>query len=579
MERNESAERVDLRRSVRIALANGWIVLLLVVLGAGGAYAWSKSKPKVYSATAVVRVFDPNDATPAASANARVDPAREVQIEVLYARSSLVSDEVDKRLGNDAHLVKKQSVTGSADSDTIAITVQSASRVVAQNGARMYASVFVEQRQAAIAQQYSVQIAQLRTSINGVNSDLTKLDKAIAAAQTPGSALLPNEPEQLKNYDAQRGALVSRSAALSSQVSTLALASSSQQSDLSVVQTASLPKTPITPLPHRDAVLGGVIGLLLGLGLVGLRLRLRDKIVTSADLAAAFPSLSFIVATPPRLSMLERRRRRRRAAPLDVVDGRDAVREAYGVLRASVLYDDPKPYGCSLLVTSAHEGEGKTVIAANLALSLARGGARVVVVDCDLHDPSLHRRFGVDDGFGLSSVLVSSASAKSAVRRVGVGGATIDVVPAGPTVADPADLLVRPKLADVLAELKGTYDYVVLDGPPVLPAADGLALARIADGVLLVVRSGKTRENALVQVESRLRGVGARVAGAALVGVRSDRLPPPGALAVPSARWRAVGSGDASNADVTRNPNNGNGNGNGKGKGADAPDSGDVLIL
>ena len=124
--RDGSAERVDLRRSLRLALTNCWIVVLCTALGAGTAYLLARSKTNVYSSTTVVRILDPSSASPDAAASARVDPARQVEIEVLYARSAQVADEVDRRLGpSRARLIRTTSVSGSDNSDTIEISVES----------------------------------------------------------------------------------------------------------------------------------------------------------------------------------------------------------------------------------------------------------------------------------------------------------------------------------------------------------------------------------------------------------------------------------------------------------------------
>ena len=578
MERNETAERVDLRRLLRVVVTNSWIVLALVVIAAGISYAWSSSQAKVYSSSAIVRVFDPDGAgagATAAAADARVDPTREVAIEVLYARSAAITRAADAKLGPQAHLVRTVTVTGAIDTDTITIVVQSSHRTVARDAAQAYADVFVAQRQAAIGTLFSVQVGQVNASIANVNAQIALLDAKIAAEQPPtpvvvvgGSTIQLQESEALRNLDAQRAVLVGQVTQLRAQVADLDLARAARQSDIVVVEAASLPSHPIVPLPHRDAAVGGAIGLLLGLALVALRLRLRDKVTTSADVAATLPALSVIAAIPARwTSAIDRRRRR--GPHFDVVDGRAPVREAYRALRASVLYGGPKGGSKSLLVTSASLGDGKTTIAVNLALSLARSGARVVVIDCDLRNPSLHDQFGIEDEVGLSSVLVSSTPIGEAVHQIDVAGTSIDVLPAGPTVFDPTDLLVRADLVDVVADLKKAYDHVVIDGPAMMPAADALPLARLADAVLVVVRSGQTKASALVDLDLRLRHVSTRVAAAVLVGVRADRLPPPGTLATPGTKWRVIAVGDTDGAE------DGSGSANGNG----SVEKGNVLVL
>ena len=554
MERSESAERVDLRRTLQLALRNGWIVAVLVVIGAGGAYVRAEAKTKIYSASAVVRVFDPNDSSAtAASANARVDPLREVQLQVLYARSTQVTDEVDRRMGTQARKVRAHTVTGSLDSDTITIAVQSPDRTVAALAASTYVQVYVAQRHAEIAQRYTVQEIPLQTALATNTAEIKSVDTLIASLQPALPFVTINgvtqpvpESEQLRNLDTQRSALVGQQVALGSQISDLEGASAVSRSDLDVVQSPTRPTSPIIPLPHRDAAVGGAIGLLIGLGVVALRLRLRDKVTTSADVAAVMPALAFVAPLPPRWSSIVEQRLRR-SPRFDAVDGRASLRDAYRALRASVLYGDPKNGRGSLLVTSANGGEGKTTIATNLAVSLARGGAKVVVVDCDLRRPALHEQFDIAGEVGFASALTAATPVAGAVCTVDVAGTSIDVLPAGHSTADPGDLLVRPVVTEVIDTLKGTYDYVVLDGPSGLPAAEALALARVADRVLVVVKSGHTKANALRQLDVLLRRVSAHVVGAVLFGVRADRQPATGPGSAGASRWRlvAVADGDA----------------------------------
>ena len=183
----------------------------------------------------------------------------------------------------------------------------------------------------------------------------------------------------------------------------------------------------------------------------------------------------------------------------------------------------------------------------------------MVVVDCDLRNPSLHLQFGIDNSVGLSTALISdpvSSSARSAIRRVDIGGTTIDVLAGGPVVSDPADVIIRSEITDLIDDLQRDYDYVLLDGPPVLPAADALTLARITDGVLLVVRSGQTRASAVRGVESRLNSVSVSVSGAMLVGVRADQLPPIGTLGPPPPR-RLITLDESANGENSRQSGNG----------------------
>jgi protein-tyrosine kinase len=166
-----------------------------------------------------------------------------------------------------------------------------------------------------------------------------------------------------------------------------------------------------------------------------------------------------------------------------------------------------------VLVTSAVPGEGKSLTATNLALSLAGNGAdRTVVVDGDLRTPRVHALLGVPRTLGLSDYLDRQAGLEAIVHRSPVERAL--VVPAGTGTWSPSNRLTSPRLRELIAELRTRFDDVVIDSPPLLALADARALAALADGVLVVVRAARTRRDLVAEAVGRLHG--ARVLGVVL---------------------------------------------------------------
>lgn len=194
--------------------------------------------------------------------------------------------------------------------------------------------------------------------------------------------------------------------------------------------------------------------------------------------------------------------------------------EAYRVIRTNLEFASPDAALRVLLVTSATPGEGKTTTAANLAAALAQGGRRVLCVDADLRRAELHRRFGVPSQPGLSTVLVGRKGWEEVCRPVpAVPGLT--VLPAGPLPPNPSELLGSRRFADLVAAVREAYDAVVLDAPPVLGFADAVVAARQADGVILVVRAGVTRNEALTAAREALERASARLVGVVLNATRA----------------------------------------------------------
>jgi succinoglycan biosynthesis transport protein ExoP len=171
-----------------------------------------------------------------------------------------------------------------------------------------------------------------------------------------------------------------------------------------------------------------------------------------------------------------------------------------------------------VVLTSAVGGEGKTTTALDLARSIADAGERVLLVEADLRRPTLSATLGLDPGPGLSDVLAGQAELDAVVRPVEVEG--LAVLPAGTVPPNPAELLGSPRMADLVARLRSTYDKVLLDTPPVLPVTDAAVCAALADGVLVVVRWGRTRRDEVREAVTMLEQVDAVVLGSVLNGRR-----------------------------------------------------------
>jgi Mrp family chromosome partitioning ATPase len=225
-----------------------------------------------------------------------------------------------------------------------------------------------------------------------------------------------------------------------------------------------------------------------------------------------------------------RRRARRSAASLGLVT-RD---EAFRTLRSNVLVATSDMTNPSIVVTSAVPGEGKTSTCAALAESIAASGPMVVAVDLDLRRPDLHTRFGIENGRGVSDVLSGRATVADCLVRVGLAGdngsngngsapdrgypgrGALFVLPAGPPVSHPAELLGGPRTAQVLEALREHADFVIIDTPPVLPVADALGIGRLVSGALLVVETGRVPLPAVQRAKAELTRNQVRVLGMVL---------------------------------------------------------------
>lgn len=202
---------------------------------------------------------------------------------------------------------------------------------------------------------------------------------------------------------------------------------------------------------------------------------------------------------------------------------RSPVSEAFRALRTNLQFSDPEHELRSLLITSAGPVEGKSLTAANLAISMAQAGKQVILVDCDLRKPKIHRLFGAAKAPGISNLIIDAGLPFDAyLQATAVEG--LRVLTCGMLPPNPAELLSSARAAEVMKELEAHADLVIYDSPPAATVTDAVILATRVDGVLQVVKAGATRRDVVLQGKAVLENVGARVLGPILNQVNSDDL-------------------------------------------------------
>jgi len=200
---------------------------------------------------------------------------------------------------------------------------------------------------------------------------------------------------------------------------------------------------------------------------------------------------------------------------------RSVLADAFAALRSAVILNQDSTKIRSLLITSPGVGDGKTTVSVNLALSLARLGNRVLLIDADLRHPSVHEALGMRVESGLAPYLGGQGEWWAGIQADVFPN--LSVLPAGNDAAEPADLLAGLRMRRLLDEAAKAYDYVVIDSPPLLPhLADSRILAELADGVLLTVRGGSTQRDVALRAVSQLN----RVLGIVVNGFDMSEVPP-----------------------------------------------------
>lgn len=186
--------------------------------------------------------------------------------------------------------------------------------------------------------------------------------------------------------------------------------------------------------------------------------------------------------------------------------------EAYRALRTNIQFSNFDEDLQVITVTSAAPGEGKTTTIANLAATFAQAGKRTLLIDADMRRPTMHKQFDLGKMRGLSSVLVGVEKFENCVQH-SKDQVNLDILVCGPIPPNPAEMLGSQKMADFVAQMRGQYDIILLDAPPVLAVTDSQILAKIADGIIVVARQNYVKKDQLAEAAKRLKAVEAHVLG------------------------------------------------------------------
>ncbi|HEX3932482.1 MAG TPA: polysaccharide biosynthesis tyrosine autokinase [Nocardioides sp.] len=251
---------------------------------------------------------------------------------------------------------------------------------------------------------------------------------------------------------------------------------------MSVVDDAQLPTSPVSPRKERDIALGLIVGLLIGIGLAVLRDRLDTSISSAEDLEEVtdVPLLGTVhvdtgaVHKPSAVALRE-------STPWA---------EAFRVLRTNMQFVDVDHSDRVFVISSSVPEEGKTTAAVSLAITMALAGQRVALVECDLRRPRIAERLGLDDAVGTTTVLIGQLSLDQALQKHPDTG--LSVLTAGRRPPNPSELLQSRAMQELIRDLRSRFDVVLLDAPPLLPVTDAALLAAQSDGLMMVVRHGKT---------------------------------------------------------------------------------------
>jgi capsular exopolysaccharide synthesis family protein len=375
----------------------------------------------------------------------------------------------------------------------------------------------------------------VQNQIDVLNGQIAAVD-TLVGEKSQDIAEIPSaeETEQRLTRDADN--IRKMSDKLTDDLQSAKIAEAVEDGDVEIVDLAEFPAGSIGAGRRRKLTYGAFLGFLLGIGLTVLTDRLNSSVRRWEDLETVMhvPGLALIPQISGETGETWQGRVRGTAHRLlpslvpqrglvaddvgselvMVNDVRSSSAESYRKLMTNLMYSASRPGLRVVVVTSASAGEGKTTTVSNLAVAFAQQGRRVVLIDADLRRARVHDVFGLGLEPGLTDVLVGNATIEQGIRPSGIAG--LSIIPAGTLPPNPLEFLGGERMHDLLGSLRERFDVVLIDTPPVLVTADAALMGVQADGVVLVVRAGKSERVAARHAVEQIVHLGGRMLGAVL---------------------------------------------------------------
>lgn len=502
---------------IKILLKWSWLMIIISAVAGIGAYYYSNLSPRVYQSSTRLVVNMPSGVSD-------LDPSTQsVNLSATYAKTMITQsllNSTSQRLGYP--VTGNISVSADALSPIISITVRDNDPQRAADIANTVVEVFIDETNLKQSSRYTELVSSIEAEIARIDEILATTNEDLASLQPQATDRIRVGSDNSEERIVDTATIVRRSQlelSISQYTNTrYSLVYNLQQIKLSEIKSktiftqldiATANLSPISPQPFRDATLGAVIGLLLSGGVVFLIAFLKDEIRDPQEFLRVWnlPVLGFVTNNKGSEDTV-----------ISILEPRSPAVEDFRILRTNLMFSNIDVPLRTILVTSSTSGDGKTSIASNLAVVMSQNDTEVMLVDCDLRKPCIHRRFQVSNRSGLTSYFFQSNYYNDdVIKETSAKG--LFILTAGNIPPNPSELLNSEKMRNIISVFKSKVDTIVIDSPPILAVADALVLAPRVDGVVLVINPKKTKRAMFNESVNQLHQVNANILGVVINGI------------------------------------------------------------
>ncbi|MCB9431822.1 MAG: polysaccharide biosynthesis tyrosine autokinase [Ardenticatenaceae bacterium] len=489
-----------------------WLILLVAVVAGSTTYFVSRTQRPIYRATSMLLIIEDNSSRNNAYntllTSERLASSYAERLTNFYVLQAAINS-LDVDL-TPADLEKILFVDTVGQTNLLAVSVEHSDPQLAADIANTVPQFFIERTQAQQLDRLANSKASLEEELMGVEEEIALTEQQILAihqqAKQDESSLNQLNETLLRLRNAQTRLVQS--------LEDLRLTQANQLETVVIDEYARPPEQPVRPRVLTNTMLATIAGIMLAVGVAFLMEYLDDTVKDPEEVEYAtglgtlgileqlktnIPSEALVVAREPR----------------------SPAAEAYRQVRTNIQFVNLDKKSKTLLITSAQPSEGKTTVAANLAIALAQSGRKVILVDCDMRRPMLHKLLEVNSSRGLCDMIIRGRNDTSYISGTLVPN--LRLLPAGRIPPNPAELLGSERMRSVIAWLQTQADIVVFDSPPVLAVTDAVILSQITDLTLFVVSASTTRYPSFIDALERIATVEAPIAGVVLNKVDPQR--------------------------------------------------------